>query len=61
MPVCAIGGQTRAAMFAGAQGTYAGLDQVNVALPQSLRGAGSVNVSLMVDGTASNTVTLSFQ
>jgi len=61
MPVCTIGGQTTAAMFAGAQGTFAGLDQVNVALPQSLRGKGSVDLSLTVDGTASNTVTLAFQ
>jgi uncharacterized protein (TIGR03437 family) len=61
MPVCTIGTQATTPLFAGAQGTFAGLDQVNVALPQSLRGAGTVNVILAVDNTVSNTVTLAFQ
>lgn len=59
-PVCTIGGQQLAVAFAGAQGAP-GLDQVNVLVPASLRGAGQVELSLSVDGTASNPVTLVFQ
>ncbi len=42
--------------FAGAQGTLAGLDQVNVALASELRGAGSVQLTLIVNGVRSNTM-----
>jgi uncharacterized protein (TIGR03437 family) len=49
------------AAYAGAQGGYAGLDQVNVQLPASLAGSGIVNVSLMVDGLASNSVQIQIQ
>jgi uncharacterized protein (TIGR03437 family) len=41
--------------FAGAQGTDTGLDQVNVAIPSSLHGAGTVNVSLAAQYTDSVT------
>jgi uncharacterized protein (TIGR03437 family) len=51
-----IGGQTATVLDAGAQGTYAGLDQVNVMIPQNLAGAGSVNLVMLVDGRAANTV-----
>ncbi|MGH9766784.1 MAG: hypothetical protein ACREAB_05050, partial [Blastocatellia bacterium] len=40
---------------------FVGLDQVNVLAPRSLIGAGLINVSLTVDGQASNTVQLLFQ
>lgn len=36
--------------FAGAQGQYEGLDQVNILLLKSLAGAGDVNVVVTVDG-----------
>ncbi|HEX7773954.1 MAG TPA: hypothetical protein VF435_16145, partial [Pyrinomonadaceae bacterium] len=42
--------------FAGAQGTLAGLDQVNVALAPDLTGAGSVQLTLVVNGVRSNTM-----
>lgn len=45
--------------YAGPQPSYPGLDQVNVALPLSLRGAGESNVVLTVDGQVSNIVTIS--
>jgi uncharacterized protein (TIGR03437 family) len=61
MPSCTIGGKTVAVVFAGAQNTFPGLDQVNILLPASLRGAGVVNVLLTVDGTSANTVTLAVQ
>jgi uncharacterized protein (TIGR03437 family) len=47
--------------FAGAQGTLAGLDQVNVQLPRSLAGRGEVDVVLMVDGKTANTVRVNFK
>jgi uncharacterized protein (TIGR03437 family) len=44
-----------------AQGTYPGLDQVNLQLPHSLAGAGTVDVALMVEGQAANTIRVSIQ
>ena len=58
---CKIGGTTLPAAFAGAQGFYVGLDQVNVFLPRSLRGSGNVTVTLTVDGQAANAVTLNIK
>jgi uncharacterized protein (TIGR03437 family) len=56
-PVTAsIGAQTITANYAGAQGTFAGEDQINVPLPRSLAGAGIVNVTLNVDGQSTNVV-----
>lgn len=49
------------ASYAGPQQQYAGLDQVNIALPRDLSGSGVVKVKLTVDGTASNTSTLLFR
>jgi uncharacterized protein (TIGR03437 family) len=43
--------------YAGAQGTYLGLDQINIGLPLGLP-PGEVKVSMTVDGVTSNTVTL---
>ena len=62
-PVTAtIGGVSVPVLYAGAQGSFAGLDQVNIGpLPQSLAGQSSANLILTVDGTTSNTVTLKFQ
>jgi uncharacterized protein (TIGR03437 family) len=56
-----IGGVSAPVSYAGPQGTFPGLDQVNVALPLALRGAGQVDVVLTVDGVASNTVQLAIQ
>jgi uncharacterized protein (TIGR03437 family) len=55
-----INGQTYVPQYAGQQGGFAGLDQINVLLPQSLAGAGQVNVSVTVDGQVSNVGTLAF-
>ena len=51
-----VGATQSAAVFAGPQGVYVGEDQINVQLPSSLQGAGVVQVSLLVDGKASNSV-----
>ena len=40
--------------YAGAQGFFVGLDQVNVKIPRSLIGRGEVNLELIVDGKAAN-------
>jgi uncharacterized protein (TIGR03437 family) len=56
-----INGTTYTPTFAGAQGTFVGLDQINVLLPASLAASGPVNVSLTVDGQVSNAGTISFQ
>ena len=46
-------------LFAGAQGGFAGLDQVNIGpLTRSLVGVGEVNVVVTPAGTTSNTVTI---
>jgi uncharacterized protein (TIGR03437 family) len=47
--------------YAGAQPSFAGLDQVNVLLSLSLRGAGEVPVVVTVDGQSSNAVTVNVQ
>jgi uncharacterized protein (TIGR03437 family) len=56
-----IGTQTIPAIWAGPQPTIPGLDQVNVPLPLTLRGAGLVNVSVTVDGVTSNVGQLAVQ
>jgi uncharacterized protein (TIGR03437 family) len=47
--------------FAGPQGTYFGLDQVDVELPQSLAGSGTLNVVITAAGQTANTVTVDIQ
>lgn len=46
------------ALFVGAQGQFDGLDQVNLQIPTSMAGAGEVNLTLRIDGKASNPVRL---
>jgi uncharacterized protein (TIGR03437 family) len=58
---CTIGSHLLPVLYSGAQGSFAGLDQVNVALPATLQGAGSVPVIVTADLQSSNTVTLTFQ
>jgi len=56
-----IGGQTLPAAYAGAAPNYAGEDQVNVLLPSSLAGSGTVNVTVTVSGVVSNAVTVEIE
>jgi uncharacterized protein (TIGR03437 family) len=49
------------AQFAGPQGEYPGLDQVNVRLQPVLRGIGEVDLELTLDGRVSNRTRLLFQ
>jgi len=56
-----IGGQPVNVQYAGQQGGYPGLDQINAPLPIGLKGAGVVNLSVTVDGFVSNTATVNFK
>ena len=56
-----IAGQTAPLQYAGPAPGFAGLDQINVAIPLSLRGRGLCDVILTVDGQASNVVTIDIQ
>lgn len=56
-----VNGVAGTVTYAGAQGSYEGLDQVNVLLPHSLAGSGTVNVVLTAAGVAANTVTVDCQ
>jgi uncharacterized protein (TIGR03437 family) len=56
-----IGTQSLPAFYAGAAPTFVGLDQVNVMLPHSLAGSGTVSLSVSVAGTTSNLLTATFQ
>jgi uncharacterized protein (TIGR03437 family) len=53
-----IGGVKTPVLFAGSQGSFAGLDQINVQIPRSLAGRGDVDVLVTVDGKTANPVTL---
>jgi len=55
---CTVGGIAAPVLYAGPQGQYPGEDQVNVSVPYSLAGAGLVSISLTVDGSPANTVTI---
>jgi uncharacterized protein (TIGR03437 family) len=52
-----INGATVPVQYAGAEGTLQGLDQVNLQVPSSLAGAGTVNIVITANGQAANTVT----
>jgi uncharacterized protein (TIGR03437 family) len=47
--------------FAGAQGDFVGLDQINVALPRHLKGRGEVTVNLTADDQVANVVTIAIK
>ncbi len=56
-----IGGESLEAQYAGASGILAGLDQINLRLPQTLNGRGEVDLALTVDGQTANLVKISFK
>lgn len=51
-----IGGVDSQVLFAGPQGDFVGLDQLNIQVPRSLAGRGDVDLVLTVDGKNANTV-----
>ncbi|NDD62653.1 MAG: hypothetical protein EBZ36_01530 [Acidobacteria bacterium] len=56
-----IGEKILPTSYAGAQGEYAGLDQINLLLPRSLRGLGETSLSVLVDGRESTRVRIGFR
>ncbi len=53
-----IGNVDAPVLYAGAQGAFAGLDQLNLLLPRSLQGRGEVSLQISVEGTPANPVTI---
>lgn len=56
-----IGGMEAQVLFAGPQGDFVGLDQLNLQVPKSLAGRGEVDLVLTVDGKIANTVRVSIK
>lgn len=56
-----INGVNAQVLYSGSQGLYTGLDQVNVLIPASLKGAGNVEVQLTANGIAANAVQIVIQ
>ena len=56
-----IGGTDAPVLFAGEQGDFVGLDQINVLLPRTLISRGEVDVALTVDDKAANTVKINIR
>jgi uncharacterized protein (TIGR03437 family) len=56
-----VGGLPAQILYAGDQGAFVGLDQVNIQVPPGLSGAGEVRVVLTIDGIAANTVEVAFR
>jgi uncharacterized protein (TIGR03437 family) len=56
-----IGAQDFTPLYAGPQAQLGGVDQVNVALPASLRGAGNVTITIAIGDQVSNTVVVNFK
>jgi uncharacterized protein (TIGR03437 family) len=56
-----VAGQQVPVLFAGAQGQYQGLDQVNFTIPRALAGTGEASVYVVADGKTSNMTTIKIQ
>lgn len=56
-----VGGYPVEVLYAGTQGGFAGLDQVNLKLPGNLAGSGEVEVEVEVEGKRSNKVKISLR
>ena len=56
-----VGGLAAEVSYAGAQGGFAGLDQLNLRLPSALAGRGEVSIEIIVDGRALNPVSVVIQ
>lgn len=56
-----IAGASAPVAYAGPQGTYTGLDQINLPLPASLAGRGQVDIVVTAGGKASNPVNITIR
>ena len=59
--VVTIGGERAEVLFAGAQPSFLGLDQINVRIPRTLAGRGEVSITVVADGKISNPVSIHVQ
>ena len=57
----AVGDSSAPVIYAGAQGQFVGLDQINIRLPGELAGRGTVDLTVMVNNVAANTVQVAFR
>lgn len=53
-----IGGANAEVLYVGPADGYVGLDQVNLRIPRSLAGIGTVTISLSIDGKPTNSLTM---
>jgi uncharacterized protein (TIGR03437 family) len=56
-----IGGAATEALYAGPQGDFVGLDQINLRIPRSLAGRGEVDVVMSIDGKNPNVVRINIR
>jgi uncharacterized protein (TIGR03437 family) len=56
-----IGGVQVQVLYAGPQQQYVGLDQVNVLVPESLRGRGVLPITIQAGSATSNSVVVAIQ
>jgi uncharacterized protein (TIGR03437 family) len=56
-----IGGIEAEVLYAGPQGSFVGLDQVNVRIPRALAGKGEAEMTLVVGAETANPVTVAFR
>lgn len=56
-----IGGTTVEVLYAGPQGGFVGLDQVNLPIPRTLAGRGEVVVGLTIDGKPANSIKINIK
>ncbi|HXM46188.1 MAG TPA: cellulase family glycosylhydrolase [Bryobacteraceae bacterium] len=56
-----VGGTSTTVTFAGPAPGFSGEDQIDAQLPSTLTGAGSVTVTVTINGATANAVTLAFQ
>jgi len=59
--VAQVGDLNVPVLFAGAQGSYVGEDQINLQLPRSLAGVGEMSVAVTADGRLANLVKVAFK
>ena len=57
---CTAGGVSAPVTYAGSQGAFPGLEQVNISVPAAQRGRGEVDVVESASSQASNVVRLAF-
>ncbi|MEI9811733.1 MAG: hypothetical protein WDO18_03260 [Acidobacteriota bacterium] len=58
---CTVGTQTLTPVYAGAQPSFPGLDQINVVIPASVKAPGQIAVTCKANGQISNSVFIALQ